>query len=79
MTTKKFVYAIVVLITTSIALGFVSMRKSTDPLIESNVDALATTEEGQHYNNAKLIHCPGQDYTGCKGAIFRNCTGAFCD
>lgn len=50
-----------------------------DPIFEANVEALTRNESGQMYHNAKLSYCTDPaGAIGCKGALFRNCTGVFC-
>ncbi len=62
--------------------GAVALRtivSQSDPIFEANVEALTRNESGQMYLNAKLSYCTDPaGAIGCKGALFRNCTGVFC-
>lgn len=70
--------AVAAALVTGLVVGLHSIR-DIDPILEANVEALSRGESGQKYNNAKSVYCSKPEGAiGCKGALFRNCTGVFC-
>lgn len=53
---------------------------NVDELFKANLEALSQNEDyNPHYNNAKYVYCDNSDRMGCKGQLFRNCEGPFCN
>lgn len=56
------------------------MTGMSDELFRANLEALSQNEGyNPQYKNAKYVYCDDTDRLGCKGQLFRNCEGPFCN